>query len=146
MKLTTLATTALAAAILAGCSNTITLMDRQTGGVYEKSIPATLSFSGTIEDFLIDGTNYSGRWAVVQQGGGSFSGFSSATVTGNGQTATGFGNTYGTVNSAQGNGTALFNGPGEKAIRCKFEWNTNSSSGQGICEGNDGKLYDMIVG
>ncbi|MEP1143547.1 MAG: hypothetical protein ABJH52_07500 [Henriciella sp.] len=138
--------TASAALVLAGCSNTITLMDRQTGNVYETTIPATMSFSGTIEDFVIDSDSYNGRWAVVQQGGGSFSGFSSATVTSNGQTASGIGNTFGTVNSAQGNGTALFNAPGEKAIRCKFEWNTNSSSGQGICEGNDGKLYDMIVG
>lgn len=138
--------TAAVALALGACTNTITLMDRETGSVYEKSIPISLSFSGTIEDFLIDGENYSGRWAVVQQGGGTFSGFNTATVTANGGTATGFGNTFGTVNSAQGNGTALFNAPGEKAIRCKFEWNTNSSSGQGICEGNDGKLYDMIVG
>lgn len=131
--------------VLGGCANSITLMDRTTGAIYQGEAPASLTYNGDLT-MTVEGEVFTGQWAVVQQGGGSFSSFGNAFGSGSAGMVSATASSFGVVNSAQGNGQAFMSGDRGGSMRCRFEWNTNSQSGQGLCERNDGRLYDMIVG
>ena len=117
---------ALAVTLLSGCAGNIRLLEdgKVHQGTYDQ-----MSKSVKVS---IDGIQYAGTY--VQ---GVTTGF-----------ATGFSGTRtstGLVTMSDGSGQALLTSPDGKVLRCVFG-PVVAFRGQGQCQNNQGKIYDMLIG
>lgn len=121
---TTLAMVATCA--LAGCAGNIRLLEdgKVHNGTYDQMSKAV--------KVVIDGVPYTGSY--VQ---GVSTGF--ATGFSGGRTTTGF------MTMSDSSGQALLTSPDGKVLRCIFG-PVVAFRGQGQCQNNQGKIYDMLIG
>lgn len=120
--------------LFSGCAHNITLMARESTEMGTGVAAATLGNSGTLEIQIRDDL-YKGKW--VYASGGSI----------------GLLNTYGanpstgTVVGVSGSGVgnALLRSESGKSLRCEFNYSEWTSTGTGICQDGEGRLYDMQI-
>lgn len=118
---------------LQACSYNLTLLPRGPGefahGVAhrpDKSVSVTLN-----------GREYDGQFVYVA--GGSFT---LASVTGSGGT---YAAGTGVAMSASGNGNILASSHDGHNLRCVFNYSQWSKGGTGVCQTDDGSLYDLQI-
>lgn len=126
MKLARLCTSALFGILLIGCAGNIKLIE--DGKVHHGSWDGV---SNTLQ-VSIDGVPYKGTYTQNASSGTAvaFSGF---------RTASAFGT------SSDGSGQALLLSPEGKVLRCVFG-SVVAFRGQGQCQNNQGKVYDLLIG
>ncbi len=131
------------AALLAGCANTVTLTPRDGGAVGMGTSRGGMGGHGVFRVDL-EGRKYMGQWTVSAEGG--FSGYAadSDKPLGRRQLA----QARGVMNASlagNGDGRAYAKSPDGSTLRCHFHYNGVTSIAQGLCEREDGKLYDLTV-
>lgn len=119
---------------LSGCAHNLTLMARQ--GSEHGTGKATDSGSGkgslTIE---LGGKIYKGRWVAASGGSmGLIQTFGTNPATG-----TVLGSDY------QSSGNALLTSEDGAGLRCEFRYSGWSSAGYGVCQTDDGRLFDLQI-
>lgn len=117
---------ALTLGYLSGCTGTLKLLEdgKAHAGSYDQ-----LSKSIEVD---IDGVIYRGSY--VQ---GATAGFGTVT--------TGLRTSSGTMIAMDGSGQALLTSPEGKILRCVFG-SVVAWRGQGQCQTNDGRLFDLLIG
>jgi len=137
---------ALAATALAGCASMVTLTARDGGPGGVGVSPGSVGGRGTLR-INLEGKQYVGEWVVSTEGG--FAGFSNADKpTRKTLGSSSLGKATGIVSAgiaSNGDGRAYANGPGGATLRCNFRLNAVTSMAQGLCERNDGRLYDLTM-
>ena len=134
---------ALFVAVLSGCGHNVTLMERGGPAAGGGAIPYTMMNSGDIT-ITIDGEPYSGRWVLSKGGSYSFgTAFGSSVGAGGASTGTAYGS--GINMSASGNGNILARSEAGKGLRCIFNYSGMSRNGAGVCQDDDGRVYDMQI-
>jgi hypothetical protein len=137
---------ALGAVALAGCGSTVTLTSRDGGPGGVGVSPHAMGGHGTLKIDL-EGQRYVGEWVVSAEGG--FAGFSNPDASvrkkfGSHKLAQATGLVSAGI-ASNGDGRAYANAPGGGALRCNFRFNAVTSTAQGQCERNDGRLYDLTM-
>ena len=125
-------------ALLTGCSHAIYIQPRD-GGDSGNGTASGSGQSGKIS-IIVGSRIYSGRW-VTAHTGSSF-GLMQAYGTnskGGSAVATGFSQNY----SSGSSGNALMRSEDGSTLRCEFVY--GGSAGYGVCQNNEGKLYDMQI-
>lgn len=126
MKISAAAAVAIASTVLAGCAGNIKLVEdgKVHTGTYN-------SLTKEVE-VNVDGVPY--RGGFVQGASVGFgTGFSGARVS------------TGTMVAMDGSGQALLTSPEGKVLRCVFG-SVVAWRGQGQCQNNDGRLFDLLIG
>lgn len=129
--------------LVSGCSHQVTLMERGGTMMGSGTVPGTLMNSGAIKINLA-GEEYDGRWVLSK--GGSFN-LASMSGTAYGPGGVGSATAVGSgVNmNASGNGNILARSAAGKGLRCVFDYSGFSRTGIGLCQDDDGRLYDMQI-
>lgn len=122
-----------------GCTRTFYFVGRSSGVTATATVPAGHP-SNAISVTLADET-YTGRYAVVAEGGSigfgnvfATSGIHSATATG-----------MFTALPTQGNGTIIASAADGSTIHCVFNWSQMTATGVGVCEDSRGEVYDLQI-
>jgi len=135
----------MSALFLAGCAASLRFIDQEDGAVYLGKTGATMGSSGALTA-QIEGEQYEGEWIYSPRGGGYTLGTSSATAYGSqGGFASAHGTSTAVHTSASGSGLITMRSSGGSFMRCVFDFNTNSDTGVGQCQRNDGRLYDVMI-
>jgi len=93
----------------------------------------------------LEGRRYIGQWTISAEGG--FSGY----APGGGAKPAGnrtFAQARGVMSASfagNGDGRAYAKAPDGATLRCHFHFNAVTSAAQGLCERDDGKLYDLTM-
>ena len=95
----------------------------------------------------LEGKQYVGEWVVSSEGG--FAGFSNADkpvtkTLGSAKLSKATGIVRAGI-ASNGDGRAYANGPGGATLRCNFRFDAVTSVAQGLCERNDGRMYDLTM-
>jgi hypothetical protein len=137
---------ALAAGALAGCASMVTLTARDGGPGGVGVSPGAVGGRGTLK-INLEGKQYVGEWVVSSEGG--FAGFSNADKpVGKTLGSSKLGKATGIVRAgiaSNGDGRARWRRPGGSTLHCNFRFNAVTSVAQGLCERNDGRLYDLTM-
>ena len=123
---------------LAGCSYNLQLMARDSG----ESGSGTAAYgqqTGAV-NIKIGDQAYTGTWASARMND-SFTLLNTygRNSRGTSATGTGFGQSY----SSGSAGRALLRSSSGAGLRCEFQ--TGGSAGYGVCQNDQGKLYDMLI-
>jgi hypothetical protein len=146
MRFAKLGMAALAAAALGGCASMVTLTARDGGPGGVGVSPGAVGGRGALK-ITLEGKQYIGEWVVSSEGG--FAGFSNADKPA--AKALGskrLGKATGIVRAgiaSNGDGRAYANGPDGSTLHCNFRFDAVTSVAQGLCERNDGRLYDLTM-
>ena len=136
----------LAAATLAACGSTVTLTSRDGGPGGVGVSPSAVGGHGTLKIDL-EGKHYVGEWVVSAEGG--FAGFSNPDAIkrkkfGSHRLAQATGIVSAGI-ASNGDGRAYANAVDGGTLRCHFRLDAVTSTAQGLCERNDGRLYDLTM-
>jgi hypothetical protein len=128
---------------LSGCEPTTTLMSRSTGeigtGVVEN---VTFGSSGVMTVQFRDEL-YSGNWISVRDSGSSsFGSINAYSTTG----ASAYGNFSRFSRSDSGFGTALLSSDRGNSMRCELRYSLVTVTAIGVCQRQDGELFDLQIG
>lgn len=124
---------------ITGCARTFYFVGRSSGVTATATVPAGHP-SNAISVTLADET-YTGRYAVVAEGGSIGFGNVFATSGIHGAMATGMF----TALPTQGNGTIIASAPDGSTIHCVFDWSQMTRTGVGLCQDNRGEVYDLQI-
>lgn len=128
----------ISAVVLSACSHQIYLQPREGGPTGTGSASDAGVQSGKITVQVGERT-YAGRWVSASGGSiGLMQAYGSNNQGGTVQ-AVGFSQNYSTSST----GTALMSAGDGSTMRCEFVY--GGSAGYGVCQTNDGKLYDMQI-
>jgi hypothetical protein len=123
----------LLAAALQACTYDLTLLPRGPGQFAHGQAHRS-DKSVTIE---LAGHTYDGHFVYVSGGA-----FTLASVAGSGGT---FATGTGIAMSASGNGSILASSPDGHNLRCVFNYSQWSKGGTGVCQTDDGTIYDLQI-
>lgn len=129
---------------LAGCASpSITLMGRSTGDVGAGSVEGVwFGNSGPIEIALRDEV-YRGTWVAVRNPGTTqFALLNAYSSTG----ASASGTAWGLSRSDSGFGSAILQSPSGAGLRCEYQYSTVTVTATGICQHEDGEIFDFQAG
>lgn len=124
---------------LSGCALDVALMERGGPATGGGKVPYTMAKSGEIT-IALGGEEYAGRWVLAQGGSYSLASMSGASPAG-GMSAVGTGVNF----DAAGNGNILARSASGKGLRCVFNYSGFSRTGTGLCQDDNGRLYDMQI-
>lgn len=126
---------------LTGCAYTcdIYLTGRTSGITAHTKVVVTTGHSSGDVTLTINGKTYTGRWVYVS-GSGSLN-LATATVVSGSHVGSTTGMAVGLPSG--GNGTMNLKAPDGSTLRCVYDYSEWSSSGVGVCQGNDGEVYDV---
>jgi hypothetical protein len=127
---------------MAGCASehALTLVPRDGGPIGQGALPPAIWNSGDLSVRLDDQT-YTGQWTYVPQGGGLM--LMSGIAAGGGATAVGTGT--GMMMPSGGNGLATLNGANGASLSCQFQYSDWSRTGVGLCQRDNGGIYDLHI-
>ncbi len=94
----------------------------------------------------LEGQHYVGEWIVSPEGG--FSGYSNPAAGDKTLGSHKLKQAQGVMSAkfiGNGDGRAYANAKDGSTLRCNFHFNAITSAAQGLCERNDGKLYDLVM-
>jgi hypothetical protein len=131
---------ATAAIFLVGCSHSLYLVGRTSGAKGTAQIVTAGNKSGDVEISLA-GKIYTGRWVYSPTGGSYSSGTAFATSGPYSATATGSAVSL----PMGGNGSILASASDGSALRCVFNYSEWGSTGTGMCQDNQGEVYDLQI-
>ena len=120
-----------------GCTRTFYFVGRSSGVTATATVPA--GHPSNVISFTLAGKTYTGRYAVVAEGGSI--GFGNTFVTSGTHSAVATG--MFTALPTQGNGTIMASAADGSTIYCVFNWSQMTRTGVGICEDNHGEVYDL---
>ena len=135
---------ALAALSLTGCASAVTLTARDGGPSGEGASTGAMANHGLLK-IVLEGKQYVGEWIVSAEG--RFSGYTPAAAKST-FTEQNLAYASGVVlagTSGDGEGRAYANAPDGTNLRCHFNVNSLTSTAFGLCERNDGRLYDLTM-
>lgn len=135
--------------LLAGCASKITLVPQDgLGPIGRGEAPMSIGNSGRLTIDL-DGKTYEGEWTFMSGGGfiGSSFGTGTANAYGGGSYASSNMSTQSTsvLQSTSGSGQAWAQTPDGEILRCRFDYNTFSSTGLGVCVDETDRVYDLTI-
>jgi hypothetical protein len=122
-----------------GCARTFYFVGRSSGVTATTTVPA--GHPSNAISFTLEGKTYTGRYAVVAEGGSI--GFGNTFVTAGTHSAVATG--MFTALPTQGNGTIIASAPDGSTIHCVFDWSQMSRTGVGVCQDNRGEVYDLQI-
>jgi len=134
----------LSAMALAACANAVTLSSCDGGPSGTGSSTGALANRGKLK-ITLEGKQYSGEWVVSDEG--RFSGYSEGKA-GQKFTQKNLAVASGIIRagtSGNGDGRAYANAPDGDSLRCHFNVNALTSTAFGLCERNDGRVYDLTM-
>jgi len=127
--------------LMCGCVHNVTLMERNNGAMWTGQVArALVSYSGDIS-INFKGEQFTGKWVFAS----------------NSTTSMGLLNTYGKAGGVSssigtglivgglGIGNAFLHSESNKTLRCEFQYSEMSDTGIGICQDNEGGIYDMQI-
>lgn len=129
-----------AMALLSGCAHAIVLSPRGGGAAGHGSAPMALGNSGRIS-VALNSQTYSGLWTYVPDGG------SLTLLNGVATSQNGLVSVHGAAasTSTRGAGLANLSAADGSSMRCEFTYSEWSGTGVGVCQRNDGALYDIHI-
>ncbi|MDB5458728.1 MAG: hypothetical protein JWO72_469 [Caulobacteraceae bacterium] len=135
---------ALAAMLLAACASAVTLSSRDGGPPGVGVSTGAMANHGLLK-IALEGKQYTGEWIVSAEG--KFVGYSKS-ATAKKFTQKNLAYATGIVaagRSGDGDGRAYANAPDGATLRCHFNVNSLTSAAFGLCERNDGRVYDLTM-
>jgi hypothetical protein len=136
---------AVSAIALAACANTVTLASRDGGPSGLGSSTGAMSSRGLLK-IMLEGKQYSGEWVVSDEG--HFDGFGQARTAGQKFAQKNLAIASGIIRagtSGNGDGRAYANAADGDSLRCHFNVNALTATAFGLCERNDGRIYDLTM-
>lgn len=130
--------------VLSACSITpqATLMSRDSGAVGKGVIEnVTFGNSGPMTIDFKD-QKFKGQWVAVRNPGNMSFGLLSTY----GFAGTGFGTGTQINQSDSGYGTALLSSAGGDSLRCEYRYSLVTITATGVCQKQDGEIFDLQVG
>jgi hypothetical protein len=128
-------------ALLSGCAHSIDIISRSTGASGRTTITMTMGHPSGEMSIVLGGKTYTGRW-VYMSGGGSVS-IVSATAFSGSRTASVSG--WGIGVPTGGNGSMSLSSSDGSHLSCAFDYSEWSSSGVGVCQDEQGGMYDLQI-
>ncbi|MEQ9693366.1 hypothetical protein [Shimia sp. SDUM112013] len=131
----------LALVLICACTPSATLISRTTGAVGKGTVEnATMGNSGPLT-ISFKNESYSGQWVAVPNPG-SYN-FGLLNAYGGGTSAYGNFSSYSVSDS--GFGTAILSSNKGNSMRCEFRYNTMSMTAIGVCQKQNGEVFDLQV-
>lgn len=136
--------TVLSAMALAACANAVTLSARDGGPSGIGTSTGAMANRGLLK-IVLEGKQYAGEWIVSDEG--RFNGY------GEGKAGQKFTQKNLAIassiiragTSGNGDGRAYANAPDGDSLRCHFNVNALTATAFGLCERNDGRVYDLTM-